>query len=58
MSGRPDAAAREEIRASVAATRAAQGLPPKVEDPGVLERAAAVFRAAAVPDEPARGRAA
>jgi len=32
------------IRAKVAATRARQGLPPTVEDPGTLERVAAVLR--------------
>lgn len=43
----------DELRAWVTASRAKQGLPPKVEDPGVLERAAAAFRVMA-PAEPAQ----
>jgi hypothetical protein len=34
----------QSVRDRVAATRAAQGLPPTVEDPAALERAAAVLR--------------
>ncbi|MFG1879509.1 hypothetical protein ACGFIV_32210 [Sphaerisporangium sp. NPDC049003] len=34
----------DEMRARVAASRAAQGLPPVIEDLAVLERVAAVFR--------------
>jgi hypothetical protein len=34
----------EEMRAWVAASRARQGLPPTITDPGVLERCAAAFR--------------
>jgi hypothetical protein len=38
-------ASREELlRAKVTATRARQGLPPTVQDPGTLERVAAVLR--------------
>ena len=33
-----------EIRARVAASRAEQGLPPTVQDPATLERAAAALR--------------
>lgn len=35
-----------ELRAFVAASRAKQGLPPVVTDPGALERAAAALRLA------------
>lgn len=38
-----------ELRAYVAAERAAQGLPPTVTDPAMLERAAAAFRAMPYP---------
>jgi hypothetical protein len=38
------ARAYEHLRAAVAASRAAQGLPPTVEDPATLERVAAVLR--------------
>ena len=34
----------EQLRAVVAASRAAQGLPPVVQDPAALERAATAFR--------------
>ncbi len=34
----------EQLHAVVAASRAAQGLPPVIEDPATLERVAAVFR--------------
>lgn len=43
----------EELRDWVTASRAKQGLPPTVEDPGVLERAAAAFRVIAPADQPA-----
>lgn len=43
-----------EIRAKVESTRAAQGLPPRVEDPTVLGRAADLFRLV----EPARNQGA
>lgn len=33
-----------ELRAKVAASRAAQGLPPVITDPATLERVAAVLR--------------
>ncbi|MGH3810269.1 MAG: hypothetical protein ACRDRU_27345 [Pseudonocardiaceae bacterium] len=33
-----------ELRAKVATSRVAQGLPPTVQDPAALERAAAVMR--------------
>ena len=33
-----------ELRAKVAGSRAQQGLPPTVEDPAALERAASVLR--------------
>jgi hypothetical protein len=33
-----------ELAAKVARTRAAQGLPPTIQDPAALERAAAVLR--------------
>jgi hypothetical protein len=36
----PDAARREELRESVAASRAEQGLPPYITDPAVLARIA------------------
>lgn len=36
----------ELIHAEVLRSRAAQGLPPKVQDPAVLERVAAVLRLA------------
>jgi hypothetical protein len=36
--------ASPELRAKVAASRAAQGLPPVVTDPATLERVAAVLR--------------
>jgi hypothetical protein len=39
-SSRPDAARRAELRAMVAAGRAAQGLPPQVTDPATLARIA------------------
>jgi hypothetical protein len=42
----------EQIHAKVTRTRAEQGLPPTVTDPGALERCAAVFRLMAA-DEPA-----
>lgn len=35
----------DELRAYVARTRAAQGLPPKVEDPTTLQRIADLMRA-------------
>lgn len=35
----------DETRQIIATSRAAQGLPPTIEDPAILERAAAVFRA-------------
>jgi hypothetical protein len=41
------------MRARVAASRAAQGLPPVVEDLAVIERVAAVFRLVDDPDPPA-----
>ncbi len=40
------------IQAKVAATRASQGLPPTVEDPAALERAAAVLRLISYGGEP------
>lgn len=40
------ARAREYLRAAVAASRVAQGLPPVVVDPAALERAAAALRLA------------
>jgi hypothetical protein len=40
------ARAEEYLRAAVAASRAAQGLPPVVVDPAALERAAAALRLA------------
>lgn len=48
------AAARvdDHLRAAVAASRAAQGLPPTVTDPATLERVAAVLRLVAL-NEPA-----
>ena len=42
----------DELRAYVAETRASQGLPPTVTDPGTLERVAALFRLTA-PNKPA-----
>jgi hypothetical protein len=39
-----------ELRAYVAASRAAQGLPPVVTDPATLERVAAVLRLVALPE--------
>jgi hypothetical protein len=39
-----------ELRAKVATSRAAQGLPPTVQDPAALERAAAVLRLVALPE--------
>ncbi|MGH3933562.1 MAG: hypothetical protein ACRDS1_01025 [Pseudonocardiaceae bacterium] len=45
-----------ELRAYVAASRAAQGLPPTVEDPAILERVAAVFRLVAPPVESVKRR--
>ena len=35
---------QEQLRAYVNASRASQGLPPTVQDPAALERAAAVLR--------------
>ena len=43
----------DEMRARVAASRAAQGLPPVVEDLAVIERVAAVFRLVDDPESPA-----
>ncbi|MBV8542554.1 MAG: hypothetical protein JO063_10065 [Pseudonocardiales bacterium] len=40
-----------EVRAKVTRSRARQGLPPTVEDPAALERAAAALRLA-TPSEP------
>ena len=37
----------EHLRAYVTASRARQGLPPTIQDPATLERAAAAFRAMA-----------
>ncbi|MGH3798480.1 MAG: hypothetical protein ACRDSP_26855 [Pseudonocardiaceae bacterium] len=34
----------EEVHAKVIATRAAQGLPPTIQDPATLERIAAILR--------------
>lgn len=42
---------RAELRAWVTASRARQGLPPTITDPGTLERVAAVLRLMA-PAEP------
>jgi hypothetical protein len=39
-----------ELRAKVAASRAAQGLPPVITDPAALERVAAVLRLVALPE--------
>jgi hypothetical protein len=39
----------EEMREWVAASRAQQGLPPTIQDPGILERCAAAFRVMALP---------
>lgn len=39
-----EAVSPEQLHAVVAASRAAQGLPPVIEDPATLERVAAVFR--------------
>jgi hypothetical protein len=38
------------LRTYVAASRAAQGLPPVVTDPATLERVAAVLRLVAIPE--------
>jgi hypothetical protein len=46
----------QAVRDRVAATRAAQGLPPTVEDPAALERAAAVLRLAPAPCVPRQRR--
>lgn len=35
---------REQLRRKVTQTRASQGLPPTIEDPATLERAAGVLR--------------
>ncbi|MEV4249639.1 hypothetical protein AB0J63_40270 [Streptosporangium canum] len=43
----------DEMRARVAVSRAAQGLPPVVEDLAVIERVAAVFRLVDAPEPPA-----
>ncbi|MBV8540061.1 MAG: hypothetical protein JO063_14155 [Pseudonocardiales bacterium] len=40
----PSPELRAQVRAKVAASRTAQGLPPVVTDPATLERVAAVFR--------------
>jgi hypothetical protein len=44
---------RELIHAKVVRTRAAQGLPPTVQDPAALERVAALFELM-TPTEPRR----
>jgi hypothetical protein len=49
------ARANEHLRAAVAASRAAQGLPPRVTDPATLERVAAVLRLAAVAEQDSAG---
>lgn len=45
----------EHLREAVAASRAAQGLPPTVTDPATLERVAAVLRLAAVAAQDSAG---
>ncbi len=45
-----------ELVAKVARTRAAQGLPPTIQDPAALERAAAVLRLMMPADEPCKHR--
>lgn len=52
------ARADDHLRAAVAASRAAQGLPPTVTDPATLERVAAVLRLAAERDSTGPGDAA
>jgi hypothetical protein len=47
-----------DVVRKVVATRAAQGLPPTVEDPAALERAAAALRAMAVDRQQRRRNAA
>ena len=46
MSPRPSSG----LRAYVAASRAAQGLPPVITDPATLERVAAVLRLVTLPE--------
>lgn len=51
-SSHPAAVMNDEMRARVAASRAAQGLPLVVEDLAVIERVAAVFRLVDAPESP------
>jgi hypothetical protein len=46
----PSPELRAQVRAKVAASRAAQGLPPVITDPATLERVAAVLRLVALPE--------
>ncbi|MEV6860536.1 hypothetical protein AB0M44_05985 [Streptosporangium subroseum] len=48
----------DEMRTRVAASRAAQGLPPVVEDLAIIERVAAVFRLVDAPESAAMPEAA
>jgi hypothetical protein len=52
MTPLPSAEYLAEVRASVVASRARQGLPPTITDPAILERVAAIFRLVPQPDQP------